>query len=99
MRRSPQRPDVTVALFILHTWNFDMFWSSLHSYVAAGLGPRTIVIDNSASREALNDPKARTARCAVVLGSLRTLQLPRGHAVHASSAAGMPSAHIAACCV
>lgn len=54
------RPGVTCAAFIMYSWNFDLFWTSLQSYLAAGLGPRLIVIDNSAGRRIVNDAKARS---------------------------------------
>lgn len=54
-------PGATCALFIMHTWSFDVFFTSLQTYVAAGLGPHTVVIDNSESREALYNPQVCTA--------------------------------------
>lgn len=53
--RQPQQagPDCTV--FIMFTWNFDLFRSSLQTYLAAGLGPCIIIIDNSKDRRILND--------------------------------------------
>jgi len=53
--RSAEHPEVTSAVFILFSWNYDLFWTSLQSYVAAGLGRRIIVIDNSHNRRVLND--------------------------------------------
>lgn len=50
-------PGLTSAVFILFSWNYDLFWTSLQTYVAAGWGPRLIIIDNSKSRRVLNDAK------------------------------------------
>lgn len=55
MQRSKSQPEVTSALFILYSWNYDLFWSSLQSYKAAGFGRRIIVIDNSYDRRIVND--------------------------------------------
>ena len=52
-------PGLTSAVFILFSWNYDLFWTSLQTYVAAGWGPRLIIIDNSKSRRMLNDAKVR----------------------------------------
>ena len=52
-----QQLDQKSAVFILFSWNFDLFWTSLQTYVAAGWGPRLIIIDNSKDRKVLNDPK------------------------------------------
>ena len=57
-RRSVERPDVTCAVFILFSWNYDLFWTSLQTYEAAGWTRRIIVIDNSDGRRLLHDPKA-----------------------------------------
>ena len=43
-------------MFIIYSWNFPLFWSSLQSYMAAGWGKRVIVLDNSASKRVLRDP-------------------------------------------
>ena len=56
----PWKPESTYrkhALFVLYSWNYAMFRSSLQSYVAAGLGPHTIVIDNSPDRRIARDPE------------------------------------------
>ena len=52
-----QQLDQNSAVFILFSWNFDLFWTSLQTYVAAGWSPRLIIIDNSKDRKVLNDPK------------------------------------------
>ena len=52
-----QQLDQNSAVFILFSWNFDLFWTSLQTYVAAGWGPRLIIIDNSKDRKVLSDPK------------------------------------------
>lgn len=57
-RRSAERPDVTCALFILYSWNYDLFWTSLQTYEAAGWTRRIIVIDNSDGHRLVHDPKA-----------------------------------------
>ena len=54
-----QQLDQKSAVFILFSWNFDLFWTSLQTYVAAGWGPRLIIIDNSKDRKVLKDPKVR----------------------------------------
>lgn len=43
-------------MFIIFSWNFPLFWSSLQSYMAAGWGRRVVVLDNSASKRVLRDP-------------------------------------------
>ena len=48
---------LTSAVFILFSWNYDLFWTSLQTYVAAGWGPRLIIIDNSKNCRVLNDAK------------------------------------------
>jgi hypothetical protein len=58
-QRSALQPGVTSVLFILFSWNYDMFWSSLQSYEAAGWGRRIVVIDNSDSRRIVNDVAVR----------------------------------------
>ena len=44
------------AVFIIYSWNFPLFWSSLQSYMAAGWGKRVVVLDNSANKRVLRDP-------------------------------------------
>ncbi|BDA45364.1 hypothetical protein COCOBI_07-1510 [Coccomyxa sp. Obi] len=56
-RRSAERPDTTCAVFILFSWNYDLFWTSLQTYDAAGWTRRIIVIDNSDGHRLLHDPK------------------------------------------
>ena len=43
-------PDRHFAVFIVYSWNFEVFWTSLQTYLAAGWGRRLIIIDNSADR-------------------------------------------------
>ena len=57
LKADAQQLDQKSAVFILFSWNFDLFWTSLQTYVAAGWGPRLIIIDNSKDRKVLNDPK------------------------------------------
>ena len=49
-------PDRHFAVFIIFSWNFPLFWSSLQTYMAAGWGKRVIILDNSADRRILHDP-------------------------------------------
>ncbi|KAK9901354.1 hypothetical protein WJX75_008200 [Coccomyxa subellipsoidea] len=49
-------PDHHFAVFIIFSWNYELFWSSLQTYMAAGWGKRVIIIDNSPDRIILNDP-------------------------------------------
>ena len=65
------RPGVTCAAFIMYSWNFDLFWSSLQSYLAAGLGPKLIIIDNSAGRRIVNDAQASPTAAAPAPALLR----------------------------
>ena len=51
--------DQQSAVFILFSWNYDLFWTSLKTYVAAGWGPHLIIIDNSKGRRILKDAKVR----------------------------------------
>ena len=51
--------DQSSAVFILFSWNYDLFWTSLQTYVAAGWGARLVIIDNSKDRKVLNDSKVR----------------------------------------
>ncbi|BDA45278.1 hypothetical protein COCOBI_07-0650 [Coccomyxa sp. Obi] len=44
------------AVFIIFSWNYEMFWASLQTYLAAGWGKRIIIIDNSPNRLIVNDP-------------------------------------------
>ena len=57
--KSTLQPGLTSAVFILFSWNYDLFFTSLETYVAAGWGPRLIIIDNSKSRRVLSDAKVR----------------------------------------
>lgn len=50
-----QDPLATSALFILYSWNYDLLRTALQAYVAAGWGPRIIVIDNSSDKRILHD--------------------------------------------
>jgi len=49
-------PDRHFAVFIIFSWNFPLFWSSLQTYMAAGWGKRVIILDNSADHRILHDP-------------------------------------------
>ncbi|KAK9901254.1 hypothetical protein WJX75_002645 [Coccomyxa subellipsoidea] len=49
-------PEHNFAVFIIFSWNYELFWSSLQTYMAAGWGKRVIIIDNSPDRIILNDP-------------------------------------------
>lgn len=49
-------PDHHFAVFIIFSWNYEIFWTSLQTYLAAGWGKRIIIIDNSPDRLILNDP-------------------------------------------
>jgi hypothetical protein len=60
IQRSPGQPGTSIALFILFSWNYDLFWSSLQSYQAAGWGPRIVVVDNSERRRIVNDAAVRS---------------------------------------
>ena len=42
-------------MILLYTWNFPLFQVSLQSYMAGGLGPRIIIVDNSDDRRIAND--------------------------------------------
>ncbi len=47
------------AVFIIFSWNLEMFWASLQTYLAAGWGKRIIIIDNSPNRVIVNDAGGR----------------------------------------
>ena len=49
-------PEHNFVVFIIFSWNYELFWSSLQTYMAAGWGKRVIIIDNSPDRIILNDP-------------------------------------------
>ena len=49
-------PDRHFAVFIIFSWNFPLFWTSLQTYMAAGWGRRVIILDNSPDHRILNDP-------------------------------------------
>ena len=49
-------PDRHFAVFIIFSWNFPLFWTSLQTYMAAGWGRRVIILDNSVDHRILNDP-------------------------------------------
>lgn len=49
-------PDRHFAVFIIFSWNFPLFWTSLQTYMAAGWGRRVIILDNSPDHRVLNDP-------------------------------------------
>lgn len=57
VQRGAARPDTTAAVFIIFSWNYDLFWTSLQTYEAAGWSRRIIVIDNSDGHRLLHDPK------------------------------------------
>jgi hypothetical protein len=59
---SDSRPGVTCALFILFSWNYDLFLTSLQTYRAAGWARRIIVVDNSEGHRLLHDPQVRQHR-------------------------------------
>ena len=46
-RGPPPYPSRHFAVFIIFSWNYDMFLLSLRSYMAAGWGRRIVIIDNS----------------------------------------------------
>ncbi|CAL8471124.1 g10666 [Coccomyxa elongata] len=48
-------PNHQFAVFIIFSWNYKLFWSSLQTFVAAGWGKRIIIIDNSPNRLVVND--------------------------------------------
>ncbi len=48
-------PNHQFAVFIIFSWNYKLFWSSLQTFVAAGWGKRIIIIDNSPNRLIVND--------------------------------------------
>ena len=50
---------MTSALILLYQWNYPLFLTSLESYVAGGLGPRIIIIDNSEDGRVVNDVSVR----------------------------------------
>ncbi len=50
-------PDRHFAVFIIFSWNFPLFWTSLQTYMAAGWGRRVIILDNSVDHRILNDPR------------------------------------------
>ena len=50
---------MTSALILLYQWNHQLFLTSLQSYVAGGLGPRIIIIDNSEDGRVVNDISVR----------------------------------------
>ena len=68
VQKSALDPGLTSAVFILFSWNYDLFWTSLQTYVAAGWGPRLVIIDNSKSRRVLNDAKVSLHACLCGLG-------------------------------
>ena len=47
------------AVFIIFSWNLEMFWASLQTYLAAGWGKRIVIIDNSPNRVVVNDAGGR----------------------------------------
>ncbi len=51
--------DKLLCAYDSYSWSYDVFRTSLLSYVAAGLGPYTIVIDNSQDRRIVKDPDVR----------------------------------------
>lgn len=51
------------AVFIIFSWNYEMFWASLQTYLAAGWGRRIVVIDNSPNRLIVNDPGRCLSPC------------------------------------
>ena len=59
-RCSTHQPGLTCAVFILFSWNYDVFWTSLQTYRAAGWGRRIIIIDNSADKRILHDDRVRS---------------------------------------
>lgn len=38
-----------------YSWNYNLLRTALQAYVAAGWGPRIIIIDNSPDKRILND--------------------------------------------
>ncbi len=55
---SEARPEITCAVFILFSWNYELFLTSLQTYEAAGYARRIIVVDNSDSHRLVHDPQA-----------------------------------------
>jgi hypothetical protein len=53
----PGHPEFSSALILLYTWNYELFWTSLQSYLVGGLGPHIIIIDNSEDARIVNDAK------------------------------------------
>ena len=53
-------PGMTSALILLYSWNPQLFATSLGSYVAGGLGPRIIIVDNSEDGRIYNDMRVST---------------------------------------
>ncbi|EIE20118.1 hypothetical protein COCSUDRAFT_57844 [Coccomyxa subellipsoidea C-169] len=51
---SEARPEITCAVFILFSWNYELFLTSLQTYEAAGYARRIIVVDNSDSHRLVN---------------------------------------------
>lgn len=81
VRQSNKQPRST-PVFILYSWNFDLFWTSLQTYVAAGWGPYLVIVDNSQDRRVLHDAKVGLpCRCPESQNDNswrdRSLQLPR----------------------
>ena len=54
-------PDRHFAVFMIYSWNYELFWTSLQTYMAAGWGRRVIVLDNSLYKTVLNDSGARSS--------------------------------------
>ncbi len=62
-------PDRHFAVFIIFSWNFPLFWTSLQTYMAAGWGRRVIILDNSPDHRILKDPcEYSPAFCPVTAG-------------------------------
>ena len=57
---SAQQPGLTCAVFILFSWNYDLFWTSLQTYMAAGWGRRIVIVDNSADKRIVHDARVPT---------------------------------------
>ena len=49
-------PGRHFAIFIIFSWNYELFRTSLDTYLAACWGKRVIILDNSMDRIILNDP-------------------------------------------
>ena len=49
-------PGRHFAVFIIFSWNYELFRTSLDTYVAAGWGKRLIIIDNTLRKSIVNDP-------------------------------------------